>query len=42
MTVDGLDALEIAKRSMEIASDICVYTNKNFVIEELAENSSLN
>ena len=30
-----LDALEIAKRSMKIAADICVYTNHNFVIEEL-------
>lgn len=30
-----LSALEIVKKSMEIASDICIYTNKNIVIEEL-------
>lgn len=31
----GLSALEIVKKAMEIASDICIYTNKNIVIEEL-------
>lgn len=31
----NLDAKEIALKSMEIASDICVYTNNNFVIEEV-------
>ena len=30
-----MDAKEIAVQSMEIASDLCVYTNKNFVIEEV-------
>ena len=30
-----LDALEIAKKSMKIASDMCVYTNNNLTIEEL-------
>ncbi len=30
-----LDAKTIAIKSMEIASDICVYTNKNFIIEEI-------
>ena len=30
-----LDASEIAKKSMDIASDICIYTNKNISIEEL-------
>lgn len=34
-TVADLDALEVAKRSMNIAADICVYTNKNFTIEEI-------
>jgi ATP-dependent HslUV protease subunit HslV len=29
------DAEEIARRAMQIASDICVYTNNNFVIETL-------
>lgn len=30
-----LSAREIAEKSMQIASDICVYTNNNFVFEEL-------
>jgi ATP-dependent HslUV protease subunit HslV len=35
MTVDGLTAEEIAKRSMTIAADICVYTNGRFIVETL-------
>ncbi|HYO24127.1 MAG TPA: ATP-dependent protease subunit HslV [Lacipirellulaceae bacterium] len=31
----GLSALEIVRKSLEIAGDICVYTNRNIVIEEL-------
>lgn len=31
----NLSALEIVKQSLEVASDICVYTNKNIVVEEL-------
>lgn len=31
----NLSAREIAIKSLEIASDICVYTNKNFVVEEV-------
>ncbi len=30
-----LDARTIALQSMEIASDICIFTNKNFVVEEV-------
>ncbi|MBR6779176.1 MAG: ATP-dependent protease subunit HslV [Clostridia bacterium] len=30
-----LDAKEIAIKSMEIASDICIFTNSNFVVEEV-------
>jgi ATP-dependent HslUV protease subunit HslV len=30
-----LSATEIVKKAMEIASDICIYTNKNILIEEL-------
>ena len=30
-----LTAEEIARRAMEIAADICVYTNSNFTIEKL-------
>lgn len=30
-----LSAVEIVSKTMEIASDICIYTNKNIIIEEL-------
>ena len=30
-----LNAKEIVEKSLEIASDICIYTNNNFAIEEL-------
>lgn len=35
--LDGsdLNAAEIAKRSLEIAADICVYTNHNIIVEEI-------
>jgi len=33
--VDGLDAEEIARRAMEIAAGICVYTNTNVTVESL-------
>jgi len=33
--IPEMDALTIAKKSMEIAANICVYTNTNFVIESL-------
>jgi ATP-dependent HslUV protease subunit HslV len=35
ITVDGLSAEEIARRAMQIAADICVYTNTNIIIETL-------
>jgi ATP-dependent HslUV protease subunit HslV len=35
MTVPGLGAEEIARRSMAIAGDICVYTNANVIVEVL-------
>ena len=31
-----MNAREIAEKSMKIASEICIYTNDNFTIEELA------
>ena|ERR1041385_1847991 len=31
----GLGAKEIVKQSLETAADICIYTNKNIVVEEL-------
>lgn len=33
--VDGLSAEDIARKSMKIAADICVYTNDNIVLEKL-------
>ena len=35
MTVDNLTAEEIARRSMTIAGEICVYTNGRFILETL-------
>lgn len=35
----NLDALEIAEKSMNIASDICVYTNHNYTIEVIEESA---
>ena len=32
---DDMDAEAIAKRSLEIAAEICVYTNDNFIVETL-------
>jgi ATP-dependent HslUV protease subunit HslV len=36
--LDGsqLDARSIVERSLNIAADICIYTNRNLVIEELS------
>ena len=33
---DHLSAKEMAKAALEIAADICVYTNHNIIVEELA------
>lgn len=35
--VDGFDALQIAKKAMTVASDLCIYTNSNFTIESLSK-----
>ena len=35
IAVEGLDAEAIARKSMKIAADICVYTNHNIVLEKL-------
>ncbi|EFA79485.1 Heat shock protein [Heterostelium album PN500] len=35
LTVPDLDAEEIARRSMKIAADICIYTNHNFILETI-------
>ncbi|MEZ5775923.1 MAG: ATP-dependent protease subunit HslV [Hyphomicrobiaceae bacterium] len=34
-TENGLSAEDIARKAMEVAADICVYTNRNLVIESL-------
>ncbi|WP_259781843.1 ATP-dependent protease subunit HslV [Aestuariispira ectoiniformans] len=33
--IDGLEAEDVARRSMKIAADICVYTNNNIILESL-------
>ena len=35
MEIDGLSAEDIARRAMKIASQICVYTNGNIIIESI-------
>jgi ATP-dependent HslUV protease subunit HslV len=35
ITVEDMDAETIARKSIEIAADICIYTNKNITIESL-------
>src|SRR5580765_3362840 len=35
LPIDGLGAREIAQRALEIAADICVYTNRHITILEL-------
>ena len=37
-----LDAEEIAKKAMEIAADMCVYTNNNFMVETMATKPTEN
>jgi ATP-dependent HslUV protease subunit HslV len=34
-SIENLSAEEVVKRSMEIAADLCVYTNDNILIESL-------
>ena len=31
MTVDEMSAEEVAQKAMDVASDMCVYTNKEFL-----------
>ena len=40
MTVDGIDAEEVARRSMRIAAEICVYTNHSVIVETLGGDGS--
>ena len=38
MDIDGMDALKIATKSMNIAADACVYTNHNCITETIGPN----
>jgi hypothetical protein len=33
--IPDLSSEEVAKQAMDIASDMCVYTNKNFMVETI-------
>lgn len=33
--IDGIEAEQVAKKAMSIAADICVYTNRNVILESL-------
>ena len=35
LAVDGISAEEVARRSLEIAADICIYTNRHVTLEAL-------
>ena len=35
VSVKGIEVVEIVKRSMKIAADLCVYTNNNVIIETI-------
>ena len=39
LPVEGVGAEEICRRAMQIAADICVYTNGNIILETLAANT---
>ena len=33
--IEGLSAAQIVEKAMEIASDLCIYTNKNVIVEKI-------
>eukprot|EP01128_Nolandella_sp_AFSM9_P010718 TRINITY_DN7442_c0_g1_i1.p1 TRINITY_DN7442_c0_g1~~TRINITY_DN7442_c0_g1_i1.p1 ORF type:complete len:298 (+),score=86.91 TRINITY_DN7442_c0_g1_i1:86-979(+) len=39
LDIDGMDAEQIGRKSMGIAADICVFTNRNFIVKRL-DNST--
>lgn len=42
MSVEDMSAEEVAHKAMDIASDMCVYTNKNYLsytLEDVGDNS---
>ena len=34
-TTQSLNAEQIAKKSLEIAADLCIYTNDNIILEKI-------
>ena len=40
MSVEELSAEEVASRAMKVASEMCVYTNDNFLTHTLEDVSS--
>lgn len=40
LDIEGLSAMDIALKSMKIASELCLYTNDNFTIESLKKKSN--
>ena len=41
MSVDDMSAEDVAKKAMDVASDMCVYTNKEFLsytLNDVGEN----
>lgn len=38
--IEGLSAVDIARRSMKIAGDICVYTNHSVIVETLGTDGA--
>lgn len=42
MDLPDLSAEDVAKKAMLVASDMCVYTNQNFMIETLATKEKEN
>ena len=39
LDVEGIDAEAVARKAMEIAGDICVFTNHNIVVEVMDSSS---
>lgn len=37
LDIEGLNAMDIALKSMKIAAELCVYTNDKFTIESLTK-----
>ena len=42
MSVEDMSAEEVAERAMNVASDMCVYTNKEFLSYTVDDMSGIN